>query len=84
MVRWISKYSDVAICSLIVCAAFLPSAAFARGSYVNFEGKQTSPVRLSADGTLRSPVNIWDVRHEGRIDAGGVQRDVTFIDTDHH
>src|SRR2546425_2465899 len=62
MVRWISKYSDVAICSLIVCAAFLPSAAFARGSYVNFEGKQTSPVRLSPDGTRLFAVNTPDAR----------------------
>jgi hypothetical protein len=59
-----------------------------------------------ADGTLRKPVTIWDVRHgddlyvravngrtaawfrgaqerhEGRIRAGGVERDVTFVDVD--
>ncbi len=59
------------------------------------------------DGTLRSPVTIWVVRHgddlyirsyrgpggswfrrarerrEGRIQAGGVDKDVTFADADH-
>jgi hypothetical protein len=58
------------------------------------------------DGTLRSPVTIWvvrhdddlyvrsvkgragswfrgtQVRHEGRISAGGVEKDVTFVDPD--
>jgi hypothetical protein len=59
------------------------------------------------DGSLRSPVTIWVVRHdgdlyvrayrgtdgvwfrgtrqrhEGRIQAGGVDKDVTFADADH-
>ena len=59
------------------------------------------------DGTLRSPVTIWvvrhgddlyvrswrgrtgawfrgaQVRHEGHIQAGGVDKDVTFVDVDH-
>lgn len=58
------------------------------------------------DGTLRTPVTVWVVRHgddiyvrsvrgrsaswfrvtqerhQGRIRAGGVQQDVTFVDTD--
>ena len=51
---------------------------------------------LRGDGTLRKPVIIWVVRHgddlyvrstqarhEGRIWAGGVQKDVTFVDADH-
>ncbi|MEO7297473.1 MAG: hypothetical protein ABI042_02715 [Verrucomicrobiota bacterium] len=37
-------------------------SAFAQGSYVNFEGKQTSPVRLSADGTRLFAVNTPDAR----------------------
>jgi hypothetical protein len=62
---------------------------------------------LRRDGTLRSPVTIWVVRHgddvyvrsvngrtgawfrraqvqhEGHIQAGGVDKDVTFVDADH-
>src|SRR2546429_5761838 len=34
----------------------------AQSSYVNFEGKQTSPVRLSADGTRLFAVNTPDAR----------------------
>src|SRR5437764_8188154 len=34
----------------------------AHGGYVNFEGKQTSPVRLSADGTRLFAVNTPDAR----------------------
>ncbi len=61
---------------------------------------------LRRDGTLRTPVTIWVVRHgddlyvrsvngrtaawfrgtqtrhEGRIEAGGVEKDVTFVDGD--
>src|SRR5262245_35143761 len=36
--------------------------ARAQGSYVNFEGKQTSPVRLSPDGTRLFAVNTPDGR----------------------
>ncbi len=63
---------------------------------------------LRRDGTLRSPVTIWvvrhgddlyvrsvngrtaawfrgtQVRHEGHIRAGGVDRDVTFVEADHN
>jgi hypothetical protein len=51
---------------------------------------------LRRDGTLRNPVTIWVVRswrgrtaswfrgtqmrHEGRIQAGGVEKDVTFVE----
>jgi hypothetical protein len=62
---------------------------------------------LRGDGTLRTPVTIWvvrhgddlyvrsvngrtsswfrgtQVRHEGRIWAGGVEKDVTFVDASH-
>ena len=35
---------------------------FAQSAYVNFEGKQTSPIRLSADGTRLFAVNTPDAR----------------------
>jgi len=47
---------------LIAVVALLPAAASGQGSYVNFEGKQTSPVRLSADGTRLFAVNTPDAR----------------------
>jgi len=37
-------------------------SVFAQNSYVNFEGKQTSPLRLSADGTRLFAVNTPDAR----------------------
>ena len=48
--------------ALLLTAVLLPAIAGARGSYVNFEGKQTSPTRLSADGTLLFAVNTPDAR----------------------
>ncbi|MDB6123439.1 MAG: hypothetical protein JWQ71_2432 [Pedosphaera sp.] len=48
---------------LPVCAmVFICLAALAQNSYVNFEGKQTSPVRLSPDGTRLFAVNTPDAR----------------------
>src|SRR5580765_462649 len=47
---------------MFACAFLLPSYTLAAGSYVNFEGKQTSPVRLSADGTRLLAVNTPDAR----------------------
>jgi DNA-binding beta-propeller fold protein YncE len=41
---------------------FISATIFAQSSYVNFEGKQTSPVRLSADGTRLFAVNTPDAR----------------------
>src|SRR5690242_6579129 len=38
------------------------AAVYAQASYVNFEGKQTSPIRLSADGTRLFAVNTPDAR----------------------
>src|SRR5947209_318011 len=50
-------------CLLGVCAlVFLPSFLHGQSSYVNFEGKQTSPVRLSSDGTRLFAVNTPDAR----------------------
>src|SRR5207248_5912182 len=43
-------------------AAFLAATLCAQTSYVNFEGKQTSPVRLSPDGTRLFVVNTPDAR----------------------
>ncbi|MEO5803990.1 MAG: beta-propeller fold lactonase family protein [Verrucomicrobiota bacterium] len=40
----------------------LAQSSFAQSSYVNFEGKQTSPVRLSTDGTKLFAVNTPDAR----------------------
>jgi YVTN family beta-propeller protein len=50
------------VLGLLAAVALLPTAALARGSYVNFEGKQTSPVRLSADGTRLFAINTPDAR----------------------
>jgi len=45
----------------VVAAVCLGASAFAQ-SYVNFEGKQTSPIRLSPDGTRLFAVNTPDNR----------------------
>lgn len=42
--------------------ALLTALDSSAGSYVNFEGKQTSPVRVSADGTRLFAVNTPDAR----------------------
>ncbi|MEY2429384.1 MAG: hypothetical protein QOJ40_2269, partial [Verrucomicrobiota bacterium] len=49
---------------LRIIAVSLPLSAtvFAQSSYVNFEGKQTSPIRLSPDGTRLFAVNTPDAR----------------------
>jgi DNA-binding beta-propeller fold protein YncE len=47
---------------LVLAAAFASTTLFAQSSYVNFEGKQTSPVRLSPDGTRLFAVNTPDAR----------------------
>src|SRR3989440_8448208 len=46
----------------IAAAVLLCGSVFAQSSYVNFEGKQTSPVRLSPDGTRLFAVNTPDAR----------------------
>src|SRR6266481_323380 len=43
-------------------AVFLAATVCAQNSFVNFEGKQTSPVRLSPDGTRLFVVNTPDAR----------------------
>src|ERR1043165_1531728 len=43
-------------------ALFLAFALSAHATYVNFEGKQTSPIRLSPDGSRLFAVNTPDAR----------------------
>src|SRR5215472_11191725 len=45
-----------------VCLFLLSAALCAHATYVNFEGKQTSPIRLSPDGTRLFAVNTPDAR----------------------
>src|SRR5215467_8746665 len=47
---------------LIAALGFCTAASFGQSSYVNFESKQTSPVRLSPDGTRLFAVNTPDAR----------------------
>src|SRR5438876_225667 len=46
----------------LIAGVLSPSAVLAQSSYVNFESKQTSPVRLSADGARLFAVNTPDAR----------------------
>src|SRR6266481_9580096 len=46
----------------VVCLLCLGAALCAQATYVNFEGKQTSPIRLSPDGTRLFAVNTPDAR----------------------
>lgn len=55
------KTRFVPLLSLWLAALATPPAASAQ-SYVNFEGKQTSPIRLSPDGTRLFAVNTPDNR----------------------
>src|SRR5580765_644245 len=48
--------------ALSVSAVFLAATVCAQNSFVNFEGKQTNPVRLSPDGTRLFVVNTPDAR----------------------
>src|SRR5215216_5906289 len=61
------KSAKLAIGIIILAAAFLPriaatQSAIPQSAYVNFEGSQTSPVRLSPDGTRLFAVNTPDAR----------------------
>jgi YVTN family beta-propeller protein len=46
----------------IVCLLCVSATLCAQATYVNFEGKQTSPIRLSPDGTRLFAVNTPDAR----------------------
>src|SRR5215471_658207 len=46
----------------ILAVTFFLSCVSARSSYVNFEGKQTNPMRPSPDGTRLFVVNTADAR----------------------
>src|SRR5215510_4492869 len=48
--------------ALIVLSAILLVPRLAAQTYVNFEGKQTRPIRLSPDGTRLFAVNTPDAR----------------------
>src|SRR5882757_651742 len=50
------------IARIQVCLFLLSAALCAQAGYVNFEGKQTSPIRLSPDGTRLFAVNTPDAR----------------------
>src|SRR6266542_4081149 len=62
------KFSFGAVRPLLESAVFagllfwLGTLACAQDAYVNFEGKQTSPIRLSPDGTRLFAVNTPDAR----------------------
>jgi YVTN family beta-propeller protein len=57
-----NKTQSVARLQTIACLLCLSVALCAHGTYVNFEGKQTSPIRLSSDGTRLFAVNTPDAR----------------------
>src|SRR5882724_920025 len=48
--------------SLITLAGVFAHFSYGQGGYVNFEGKQTMPLRLSSDGTRLFVVNTPDAR----------------------
>src|SRR6266850_2679166 len=50
------------IARIQVCLFLWSAALCAQANYVNFEGKQTSPIRLSPDGTRLFAVNTPDAR----------------------
>src|SRR6478752_7093246 len=52
----------VTLSQTIVCLLCLSVGLCAHATYVNFEGKQTSPIRLSPDGTRLFAVNTPDAR----------------------
>jgi len=61
------KSAKIIVGIMILAAAFLPRIAatqssIAQSAFVNFEGSQTSPVRLSPDGTRLFAVNTPDAR----------------------
>src|SRR5215216_7006265 len=61
------KSAKFAIGIIILAAAFLPrivatQSTVPQSAYVNFEGSQTSPVRLSPDGSRLFAVNTPDAR----------------------
>src|SRR6516225_8701213 len=47
---------------LLLVTVWFPRPSCGQNSYVNFEGKQTNPVRLSPDGTRLFAVNTPDAR----------------------
>src|SRR5215813_2204947 len=56
------KTRSVVRIQTIVCLLCVSATLCAQATYVNFEGKQTSPIRLSPDGTRLFAVNTPDAR----------------------
>ncbi len=57
---WLKSLKQLGLAALLGWNAGLPVRA--QNSYVNFEGKQTNPLRLSQDGTRLFAVNTPDAR----------------------
>src|SRR5215472_10257319 len=55
-------YSHSIVTRSLLLAGMLGTVLSSSGAYVNFEGKQTSPLRLSADGSRLFAVNTPDAR----------------------
>src|SRR6266704_630273 len=55
-------YDSSALKPFRILTIFLLSLSLTSAAYVNFEGKQTSPIRLSPDGTRLFAVNTPDAR----------------------
>ncbi len=53
---------NLAPARLVLCCLFIVAAAFGQSNFVNFEGKQINPIRLSPDGTKLFAVNTPDNR----------------------
>jgi YVTN family beta-propeller protein len=53
---------NLARARLVLCCLFVAASAFGQSNFVNFEGKQISPIRLSPDGTKLFAVNTPDNR----------------------
>jgi YVTN family beta-propeller protein len=58
----IPSFAGVRTMARFFISLVLLAAIFAEANYVNFEGKQTTPIRLSADGTRLFAVNTPDAR----------------------
>src|SRR5580765_6952955 len=58
----VKSHKTQLIVRTIVCLLCVSAALCAQATYVNFEGKQTSPIRLSPDGTRLFAVNTPDAR----------------------
>lgn len=60
--RTLRKFASRLALTFALLPACLAATALAQNAYVNYEGKQTSPIRLSPDGTRLFAVNTPDAR----------------------